>query len=109
MDVTARTYEAQLGLRKIWRPLKRLRPYIGAGGSMLWVSYKIDGGIVGTGSDSQYGFGYWAGTGAFFRVGRSWQVGADARWSRVNLDVTNSSANAGGLQLGVTAGYHWSE
>ena len=109
VEVTARIVELQLGVRKVWGPILRLRPYVGGGGSVLWLSYEVDGGPTAHESDLKYGAGWWAGAGASMRLGRSWQVGADARWSQVSVELGGSRANAGGLQLGVTAGYHWAE
>lgn len=109
VDVTARILEVQFGVRKIWRPLRWFRPYVGGGGSVLGISYSVDGVNTTVGSDRDSGLGLWAGGGAYLKLGPSWQVGVDARWSRVNVDVKGTEANAGGLQVGVTAGYHGSE
>jgi hypothetical protein len=115
VDVTARILELQVGARKVFRPLPELWAYGGGGGSVLQVHYDLDptpeaqqaGGRAGSGSST--GWGLWAGGGAYYRLGKSWLVGADARYDWAPVGISDARANAGGVQISVTAGYRWAE
>ena len=82
---------------------------------MLQVHYEVDapagaplqGGPESNGSST--GWGLWAGGGAYYKLRGSWLLGADARWEWVPVGISGARANAGGLQVSVSAGYRWAE
>lgn len=108
VDVTTRLLEWQVGARKTWALGRRLRPYAGGGGSLVGLSYTVEGGPSDD-SDTVFGLGLWLGGGISLRLGNAWLLGLDARLSNVNVEVAGTARNAGGLQLGLAAGYRWSE
>lgn len=116
-NLDATTYEFGFGLNKTFAAGKKLYPYIGAGG----VHAKVDvtAQQSGTsGSDDGSGFGFWAGTGVYYRVGSTFNIGGAARYSSVDVDfnaftgvsgvpISGGTVDAGGFNFGVLVGWGW--
>lgn len=101
-----RTSEIDLGARKVWRPTPHLRPY--AGGGPALVSAELDRtGPFGRISDRDSGVGLWVDGGVFWTLGESFNLGFDTRLSAASVRLFGVDRNAGGLHLGVLAGWHW--
>jgi hypothetical protein len=108
VKVESTTWEFQAGLRKIWYPRRLPRLYLNGGGSYARVEADVTrGGTTGTEKDS--GFGGWAGGGFYWTFWDWLNLGVDARYSLVNVDLGGKSANAGGLQVSALVGWHWYE
>ncbi len=115
-NLEATTMEFGFGLNKTFTSGK-LNPYVGAGG----VHAKVDltAQQSGTsGSDEGSGFGFWGGAGAYYRVGTTFNIGAGARYSSVDVDfnaftgvsgvpIQGGTVDAGGLNFGVLVGWGW--
>lgn len=101
--ITARTYEVDLGLRKVFNFTGPLHPYIGGGVAIIQADLDVPGTVI----DDQ-GNGYWYGGGVFVTLGGSLNLGVDLRRSQADVDFgTSNSVNAGGDHVGVTLGFHF--
>lgn len=113
-DIAAVTLEGAVGVRKIWT-LGNTRPYVGAGIGLVAAAVKVDydssffDDDEGTGG----GLGPWAGGGVFWRLGSHFDIGLDARWNQVEVDLdfdeegTIEDVNVGGVSFGLTLGVGW--
>lgn len=115
-NLDATTFEFGFGLNKTWAAGK-LYPYLGAGG----VHAKVDVTAQqsgASGSDDASGFGFWAGTGVFYRVGSTFNIGGGARYSSADVDfnaftgvsgvpISGRTVDAGGFTFGVLIGWGW--
>lgn len=99
--------ELHLGVRKIWDISNtNFSPYIGGGLSVA--SGSLDRNINGEKkNDSDHSVGSWVGTGVYWHPMDNLNVGADLRYSRVNLNLHGDSMEAGGLRTGLFIGYSW--
>ncbi len=102
----AHTSELDLGVRKIWRPDARIRPFVGGGLGLLSATIERTGPF-GRISDDDSGAGLWLDGGVFWTLSQAFNLGFDARLSGANVHLFGVDRNAGGLSLGVMAGYHW--
>ena len=101
-----KTSEFDLGVRKIWRPDARFRPF--AGGGFALASGEIDKtGPAGTISDKDSGVGIWLNGGVFWTLSEAFNLGFDVRISGAQVRLFGSDVSAGGFHLGLLAGYHW--
>jgi hypothetical protein len=105
-DQRGSTSELDLGVRKIWRPDSRMRPYLGGG--VAFVSAELEfTGPSGTRSDHDGGAGLWLGGGVFWTLSQAFNIGLDAKATGARVRLFGDDKNAGGLHLGVLVGYHW--
>jgi hypothetical protein len=102
----ARTFEFDLGARKIWKPTGSLRVFAG-GGPTLAYSYLNNLSGNGKTSSSDSGEGYWVDCGAFWAFDEVFNVGIDGRYSNATVRIYGLDRNAGGLHVGLLAGYHF--
>jgi len=115
-NLDATTYEIGIGLNKTFTAGK-IYPYVGAG----LVHAKVDFTAQQSGtsaSDEGSGFGGWGGAGLFYRVGSTFNLGAAARYSSVDVDfnaytstsgvpIPGGTIDAGGFTFGVLVGWGW--
>ena len=100
------TSELDLGARKIWRPDPSLRPY--AGGGLDLASAEIERtGPGGRISDRDSGVGIWLDGGFMWTLSEVFNLGFDVRLSGAQVRLFGRDVAAGGLHLGLLAGYHW--
>jgi len=108
---TGSTFEIDTGVRKIWKAGK-VRPYLGGGVGIIGAALKGDGGFVSADA-ADAGFGLWADTGVFFRLGSHFNIGLDLRYSSADVDldfgsgVVAQDVNAGGFGYGLLLGFGW--
>jgi len=98
--IQSKSYQLQLGLRKIWTFSKHWNPYGGAG---LTVSKgdleEVSSSGTKRGSDNAYGI--WVGGGIFYRVGQNFNVGVAVRaclmdsYRILGVDRGGNSTNIG--------------
>jgi hypothetical protein len=102
----ASTTELDLGVRKIWRPSPRFRPYLGGG--LAFISARLERtGPFGTISGYDDGAGLWLGGGVSWLLGKSLNLGLDAKLSGADVRILDERRAAGGFHLGVLVGWHW--
>jgi opacity protein-like surface antigen len=103
----ASSAELHLGVRKIWDISNtNFSPYIGGG--LAVASGSLDRNFNGEKkNDSDSAAGTWVGTGVYWRPSDNFNVGADLRYSKVDLNLHDDSIEAGGLRTGLFVGYSW--
>lgn len=105
----AYTAEAHIGVRKVFElPIEdcKLRPYIGAGVALGYAEVETINDNVAV-SDDDTGNGYWVGVGTYFKVTENFNLGLDVRYSKTDLELSDSTRDAGGLNASLGVGYHW--
>ena len=96
---------ADLTFGAVWMPMKgkNVRPYLGGG--LASVGVIVDFDFV---DDSDQSFGWYANGGVFFRLGKKFNIGIDARILRgTELRVFGTDFNADYDQLGMILGFGW--
>lgn len=112
VTTTGATFEFDAGVR--WMILKKgtVFPYLGGGIGVIGAALEGDNGFVSVDA-ADAGFGFWAGTGVFFRLGDHFNIGFDMRYSSADVDLDFGSGfvaqdvNAGGLSYGLLLGFGW--
>jgi len=111
VTVTGSTFEIAGGVRKIWGK-GMFRPYLGAGVAVIGAGAELDDGFVSVDAN-EVGFGFWAGGGLFWRLGKHFNIGLDARYSSAEVDldfgsgIVSQDVSAGGLHYGLLVGFGW--
>lgn len=108
-DVSARTREFSLGIRKVWKP-GHFRPFLGAGGCIVNVDLSVEApGFHQSNQDNAYGV--WVEGGLMWRIGEHVNLGLDARYSHADASFTRNGlptdVAAGGVHAGLIVGYGW--
>lgn len=120
-EITQSTLELDVGVRKIWRT-GRARPFVGGGLALIWGRQErsffvpppldIEGNegipqpsvIV---SEEDEAPGLWLDGGIFWRLGRKFNLGLEARFSSAELGFMFRDVQAGGVSLGLILGWGW--
>jgi hypothetical protein len=106
VELTARTRELAVGVRKIWEA-GAARPYLGGGLALLWAEAEADTSFFGSGSEDGSGGGLWFGGGIYWRLGSRFNIGVAGRISRGEVDLGGVDVQAGGNHLGLILGWGW--
>lgn len=103
----ASSAELHLGVRKIWDfSNTKFSPYVGGG--LSFATGSLDRKVNGEKeNDSDSAVGTWLGTGVYWRPVDNFNVGADLRYSKVDLKLHGDNIKAGGLRTGIFIGYNW--
>ena len=120
-EVNQSTLEFDAGVRKIWR-VGRARPFVGGGLAVIWgrqdrVEFLLPPGNF-TGdeliprppliiSEEDEAPGAWLDGGIFWRLGKRFNIGLEARFSRAELSFAGRDVQAGGFNLGLILGWGW--
>ena len=104
---TGGTMEIHLGARKIFTlQNSSFRPYVGGGAAL--VSARLENENAGVAvEENDTAVGAWVGAGTYYAVTPSFNIGVDVRYSKAEVTLFNKEREAGGLNAGITAGYHW--
>ena len=107
IEDTGGTMEIHLGARKVFTlDNSRFSPYVGSGVAIVAASLERE--IVGvTVDDDETALGVWVGAGAYYAVTPRFNVGLDVRYSKAEVNLFDIDRKAGGLNAGLTIGYHW--
>lgn len=104
---TGGTVETHLGARKIFTlENSSFRPYVGGGVALVNAILENENAGV-TVDDDDRAFGAWVGAGTYYAVTPSFNIGLDVRYSKAEVTLFDKEREAGGLNAGITAGYHW--
>lgn len=104
----AGTVETHLGVRKVFELSdSAFKPYIGGGIALVTASleHQSNGDRLSKSDDSATG--YWVGAGTYYAVNDHFNIGADIRFSDVEVTLFDEERKAGGAYTGISAGYHW--
>lgn len=106
-EVTGGTAEFHLGARKVFEiEGSAFRPYLGGG--LTIVDASLENELSGvTIEDSDTALGGWVGVGTYFNVTDQFIVGLDVRYSKTEVKLFDQDREAGGLNVAISAGYHW--
>jgi len=105
-DVESRIMEFDVGVRKIWECPYNIRPFVGIGLANIIGEIRAEsfGSSV---SDKDLGYGMWADIGAYVTLTERFNIGVEARWSNVQINLYGAEARVGGWHVGVLTGMHW--
>ena len=104
-----KVWELAIGLRKVWI-VKWLRPYAGAGVSLLHDELDVtqSGKTKISGKDN--GTGIWVGAGIYARLLKHLDLGVYARYTPANhVRLMGSSIDASSGMVGIGVGWGWGE
>ena len=104
---TGGTAEMHLGARKIFTlENSSFRPYVGGGVALVTAVLENENAGVKVDDDDST-VGAWVGAGTYYAVTPSFNIGLDVRYSKAEVTLFDKEREAGGLNAGITAGYHW--
>jgi opacity protein-like surface antigen len=104
---TGGTAEAHLGARKIFTlENSSFRPYVGGGVALVSAVLENENAGV-TVDEDDTAVGAWVGAGTYYAVTPSFNIGVDVRYSKAEVTLFNKERETGGVNAGITAGYHW--
>ena len=104
---TGGTMEIHLGARKIFTlQNSSFRPYVGGGAVLVSAMLENENAGVVV-DDDDTAIGAWVGAGTYYAVTPSFNIGVDVRYSKAEVTIFDKEREAGGLNAGITAGYHW--
>ena len=104
---TGGTMEIHLGARKIFKlENSSFRPYVGGGVALVSAMLENENAGVVV-DDDDTAIGAWVGAGTYYAVTPSFNIGVDVRYSKAEVTIFDKEREAGGLNAGITAGYHW--
>lgn len=106
-DITGAVLELDVGVRKIFNTGSSFSPYIGGGLAFASATYEIDYYFAPTEDDDDSGIGLWLDAGFYMPLTNHFHLGFDVRFSAIEVTLFDKDVNAGGLQMGIMAGYHW--
>lgn len=98
------TREIAFGLRRTYRHGWRI-PQFGGGLSLVSARWEQESRDGTRRSGSGSSIGVWAGGSALLRLGKYGNLGVHFRWSGASVHVGDRNVGAGGIHLGVTAGF----
>ena len=102
------TYEFNLGLRKIWRPQKKIQPFLGGGLSLVGASTTEQAcGYCYAQPDHDSGLGYWLGAGVYWIFMQNFHTGFNLQYTHGDVQLFGKDFNAGGLHVNALIGTHW--
>lgn len=104
---TGGTIELHLGARKIFTlENSSFSPYVGGGIAIVSATFENENAGV-TIDDDDSAVGAWLGVGTYYAVTPNFNVGLDLRYSKADVTLFGKERASGGLNAGLTAGYHW--
>lgn len=101
--------ELSIGVRKLW-DLGATRPYLGGGASIVTVREDFDG-PSGPFTKDDRGYGGYFQAGVFWRLAGHLNLGIEARYCKVDVELGDpflpQNVDAGGFHAGLLIGYGW--
>lgn len=110
VNLEIRSWEANLGLRKIWYNRTRFHPFIDVAGSIIMVNAEKRVSGRDFEDDENISLGGSAGGGLYVRVFEQLNLGFNVRYSTFfDVSLYGNKADPGGIQAFVLIGYQWKE
>jgi opacity protein-like surface antigen len=104
---TGGSAELHLGVRKVFTlENSSFSPYVGGGLAIINASLENENAGV-TVDDDETVVGAWIGVGTYYAVTPHFNLGLDVRYSKAEVTLFDQDREAGGLNVGITIGYHW--
>jgi hypothetical protein len=109
VKVDGSTTEIDIGVRKVWER-DNMRPFFGGG--VAFVNGEIEGSAMGiTIKSDDDGVGLWVDGGIFWRLGKRFNLGFEARITRAEIEPSvlgeTFDVEAGGEHIGLLLGWGW--
>jgi Outer membrane protein beta-barrel domain len=107
VDLDVHIEEYSLGIEKVWKAGKVVRPFVGGGFAYVKTDAKVDS-VLGSTSDDDTTNGFYIDGGVFFRLGSAFNLGIDGRFME-GTDVTlfDQDGDADYWQIGGLLGFGW--
>lgn len=97
------TVETNIGIRKIFRASRSMRPFIGVGSTFTRATLRDSGAGVSR-SDSDWGAGVWIGGGIYWTLADALNVGFNLKYSSAKVTLLDERYDAGGRMFGTVIG-----
>jgi hypothetical protein len=109
VDIEARTFELNLGVRKYLEFHPGGFQFFVGGGFTLGYAWIETSTFLGTTDDTAVGGGFWLDAGASFVLPNGLSLGFEIGYTRLPVEFDDSGADveAGGVRFGATVGFHW--
>jgi opacity protein-like surface antigen len=104
--LSGNTIDFLFGVNKYFVTNSNFQPYIGLGGVFTAAELKLSGYGDSNSADGN-GIGFWVGGGFQILVTPNIALGADLRYSQVEVKIEETEGEGGGLQYAVFVGYHF--
>jgi hypothetical protein len=107
VDLDVHLEEYSLGVEKVWKAGKVVRPFLGGGVSHLHADAKVSA-VLGSTSDDDSTNGFYVDGGIFFRLGSAFNLGIDGRVLQgTNVTLFDRDGDADYWQVGALLGFGW--
>jgi opacity protein-like surface antigen len=107
IDDTGGTLEIHLGARKVFTlQNSSFSPYVGGGVALVSAMLENENSGISVEDDDRT-VGGWVGAGTYYAVTPSFNIGLDVRYSKAEVTLFDKERETGGVNAGITAGYHW--
>jgi hypothetical protein len=107
VDLDVDIEEYSLGVEKVWKIGKAVRPFVGGGFAYLKADARVESAISST-RDHDDTEGFYVNGGIFFRLGQVFNLGLDGRIvDGTGLTLFNQDGNANYWQVGALVGIGW--
>ncbi len=104
-DVEASTSEFDLGVRKIWKPAQKVRPFLGGGIAFITGTMEVKNSFASV-KDDDTGTGFWINGGIYMTLNELINLGIEARVSSAEIELNGVEGNAGGGHFCFFVGFH---
>jgi hypothetical protein len=106
-SVVAATFEASFGVLKVWNVAGNTHPFVGGGLSFVFAAAEVESGFGWSEDDDNSGAVYAQG-GIFWRLGRRFNIGVDARLlTGSEIELFGEKGDADYFQFGLLLGFGW--
>lgn len=106
--LTGSVSELSVGVMKVWETKGNTRPFLGGGVSDVMAKFEFDEPGPGKISEDDTSVGYYAQGGVFWRIGRRFNIGLEARvltGTHIRIGAAGGDADYG--QFGLLLGWGW--
>lgn len=110
INVETKNSELDFGIKKIFENTTNFHPYIGGGPALMRMEVSVNGFVADhwfAGSRSADGVGIWLAGGAYWTLNRSFNIGAELRYSNADVSFFGHDFKAGGTGIGLLLGYRY--
>jgi hypothetical protein len=106
VDTDGSTVELQVGVKGIFNLGAYTRLFVAGGPAIVTAYAKVDSGATDD-DDDDSAIGGWLSAGIYWEIAEHFNLGALVTGSAAEVTLFDDDRKAGGLFVGVMAGYHW--